>query len=579
MASILFPRSTVFVSTGDADLSYQVYFFDGTFREDNSARLNTADFLQGADSFETGVSFVPQEGKIFRFDIDPRPRVDRSIVHLPLEPFTVLPIVVSERSLLWTRHYWYDDSQVIVQKAGVEHDGSYYRIVNDDAFFVIDLSRAQPKISEYLSWDALFSLLLVATFVCAGRGYLTLVRTTDIQVLFGFAAAMAVALGMCLAFGLAIGTGHGPDEVMHYPSYFWYQEHLRPPSLNDPVYLQKVWQSSYILGAGGDLTYLLTARTESLLALLFPHLEPLISMRLAQLLLVCTGLGIAVLLFGAGGGLAYLSSWLIVPQLTYTATYLNGDVLSFVLGFLAFGILLIKAPKNGWWVLPALFLLFNLKANYLVLVALLPIVWICIPSSRIHPRLPWILGLALCSPLILYRRLFNWVDQRSAGTSYLQSSYDRLIELRDTTLHPFSYARQSYERRLAGTSSFDWNVLTDPNWYAMSFRSMFGVFGYMEFAVPLWLLAPSVALFALTVWYAAKDGRQAVVIVAVALFSVAASLFYSVSEGYQPQGRYLFPILCVVFLLARVGLQTYARWLPLAALPTLVVLSLYRPGF
>lgn len=89
---------------------------------------------------------------------------------------------------------------------------------------------------------------------------------------------------------------------------------------------------------------------------------------------------------------------------------------------------------------------------------------------------------------------------------------------------------------------------------------------------------PVILLF-FVLWHAIRIKGQALVVLGAIVLSVAASLYYSISEGYQAQGRYLFPVLAVTFLLARDSLQAHIGILSVGALSTLLALSLFRPLF
>lgn len=576
--SLLFPQRQVFVTTGEPFLTYQVYYFEHGFQEDGSRTLRFPDHLQGNDRFLSGVSFPSRKHPyVFRFDIDPRDEHPRFNITRP-DPFTLLPVVVSHRGLLKTTQFWYDDPTILAERHGVVEENGQYRLTDDDAHFVVDLSRAPPHIvDKWHVWDLLISLLIIAGGAAAVNGFRQLHHGAPSPALFAFSSVMAVVIGFCLALNMTQGYGHGPDELMHFPSLSWYQWHLAPPSMGDPTYLNRVWKTSYILGASGDLPYLLTAKMQGLLSWVLPFLDAVPIARLAQVLIIVAGLGIAALLLGPAAAMAYLMAWLVVPQLSYSATYVNGDALSFAMGFIALGLAMLRAPQNGLWLIPALFLLLNLKTNYLVLVALLPLMWLCVPESRIRLRKRWGVALLVSLPVLLYRRIFNALDQAHHGKSYLQAAFDRLVADEDVSISPFKLAHDSYERRLAGAEAFDYSVLTDANWYEWSLRSLFGVFGYMDHPLPWAMILPSITVFLLVLWLGGGSMRRWLLLGGALALSVAASLYYSLSEGYQPQGRYLFPLLCVVFLMARKALLTHARLFALAALPTLLALSVFRP--
>src|SRR5690606_918335 len=105
----------------------------------------------------------------------------------------------------------------------------------------------------------------------------------------------------------------------------------------------------------------------------------------------------------------------------------------------------------------------------------------------------------------------------------------------------------------------------------------FGKFGYMNFDVP-WpvLLLPIVAFLAVVIMAVRAHRLNYLIVFSAIILAFSASLWYSISEGYQAQGRYLFAIIGVAFLLARDTLLKHANVIALTALPTITALSLFR---
>src|SRR5690606_3020367 len=171
-------------------------------------------------------------------------------------------------------------------------------------------------------------------------------------------------------------------------------------------------------------------------------------------------------------------------------------------------------------------------------------------------------------PFIFYRRIFNLWDVNQTGHSYLEHSYFQLKSLFerdkahprnlefDSALAffqndvPFRYVGSVYARMLQGMASWDWSVALDPSWYRALLHSLFGVFGYMNAFVPWWLLVlPAVGLMAVAYEASRHPAAHRWMLAATAVLTLAATLFYSISQGPQPQGRYLFPVVALAFAL------------------------------
>src|SRR5690606_27429460 len=160
-----------------------------------------------------------------------------------------------------------------------------------------------------------------------------------------------------------------------------------------------------------------------------------------------------------------------------------GDSLGFTLSFIGLALLLKKGRDGILYVIAALLLIVNVKANFIVIAALFPLVWYAWPASSRPPLSRLLLWGGLALPLVLYRRIFNYFDMKAAGTTHVQLAYERLLQNTDITAFPYSVPRANYERVLAGMDRYDWNVLAHFDWYYSSVRSFFGKFGYMNFDV------------------------------------------------------------------------------------------------
>jgi len=575
--SVLFPQESLFVEIEGAQDEYFLYVPSA------ADAVPVAGQRVATDWWRTGVAPQTPEKQVIRFkqlgkrlsqglllpsDIGPR-----FAVRVDTEGRFPAGVVGVRRSLLFTEYSHYP-ADVFDATADLYREEDMVRAIGPEPMLLVDLSRAEPSLQTHLRADAFFLLALMWAALIAARGYGTLVRTPRIRWAL---AIFAVTVVVIIAKAVALPLNHGPDEEMHVGSIYWYFENLRPPAvaLGDTPYLNVIWQSSYVLGASADWTYLLTARTGSLMHWVAPHVPDFQLMRIAEILLLVIIGGFCSHFCGVRYGVAYLAAWALIPQLAYTATYVNGDVLSFATCLLACALLLGRPIDDANRAVPivqfvaAIFLLVNAKSNYLPLLVVL-LVWSVIHWRRqtlISGRaLAWLFAL---SPLIFYRRIFNYWDQAEFGGSYLEYSYARLMALLngdqapqrrafDQALAffqndaPFRYVQGVYERMLGGPSHYDYGVLLNPDWYVSSFHSLFGVFGYMNSPVSWWLLAVPIGACMAVLWYGVQSREQFILLASTVALTLGASLFYSISQGYQAQGRYLFPIVCLgMVLLAR----------------------------
>ena len=248
---------------------------------------------------------------------------------------------------------------------------------------------------------------------------------------------------------------------------------------------------------------------------------------------------------------AYLLSAVLVPQIAYTLTYVNGDVLSYFLSIAALGILLAPERLDRRIAIPiALFVLCNTKVNYLVL---LPVALYGLYRQYGFKYWPYVAaGLAMGS----YRRVFSLVDEHLVGRTFLQN----------VTLHSVESVRQ---RLLSGR--LDYGIILNPDFYKSSLKSLYGAFGYLNFFFPWYFYTLGVVLAAGLIL--AIDRRERIFIAIVFLVNLAMSLYFNISTDYQPQGRYLFPTVALLMLLAAKRIQVQrSLWY---AIPTTLAITAF----
>ena len=122
-------------------------------------------------------------------------------------------------------------------------------------------------------------------------------------------------------------------------------------------------------------------------------------------------------------------------------------------------------------------------------------------------------------------------------------------------------------------------VLLEPrHWARISGSSMFGVYGYMSVLAPpltydvlilLGVALASIASLSLMRHRGALGVRLVVLAASVCMLVMLTSLLHSWVNDFQPQGRYLFPMLAMVALLLGSGAMR------LGALPKLTVLAAF----
>jgi hypothetical protein len=127
-------------------------------------------------------------------------------------------------------------------------------------------------------------------------------------------------------------------------------------------------------------------------------------------------------------------------------------------------------------------------------------------------------------------------------------------------------------------------LIDSSDWRDLSFKSFFGIYGYMDLVSSEgYYLAVTIALtglFLILFYYMvfALPARDVIFILFVLLFSglvVGQSVYHSWVSDYEPQGRYLFPILPMLMIgLAKLPASFRLRVMPVFGL-TFFILSVW----
>lgn len=539
---------------------------DGVAGELSSVRR--IDHLQGDSDFFTGVELPGRVAPRFRLGFERPPPV-------PVE-LTAPDVVVVRESLVWRATARYPAGDAVANQHDLLRSGGVFVQVGAEPWLELDLAGTAPAQRQgALSWQFGFCALGAFLLLVATSGIARLLTERELWIpLLAFASVISVALWTALA----LPQNHGPDEVMHFPSHAWYAVNLRPPSIaaGDPVFRDAVWQGSYVYGSGADLTYLLTARYANL-ASYWTDAASLAVQRVTQLLLVVIGLGLCARFAGVAAGCAWALSFAVMPQLAFSLTYLNGDASSFALGLLGVCLMGREELRDEVRLPVVAFLLANAKSNYLAIAPALFVPWLYGAVRRGDPglRRTLLVG-AAAAPIVFYRRLFNFVDERLAGQSITEEMLGRVDALVAASPDPFwghLYAQHVYRRTLAGFDAWEWSFLSEPSWYGTTLRSFFGLFGSLDHVLPVAILGLAASAFGVVLVLAVR-ARAPLVGLAFAL-NLAAMIHYGLSVGPQAQGRYLFPFLAVVFGAAAPALGRFSSLLSLAAVGTLWALVEY----
>jgi len=322
---------------------------------------------------------------------------------------------------------------------------------------------------------------------------------------------------------MTLPFNHGPDEYTHIFSASWYVEHVLPPNTHSDIWLEPNYGINYILFSP-DLTYLLTFKVAQLFEY-YGSLGDLNSLRLSQFFIFIFLL-IMIARHDKKYGYFMLLLPLLIPQVAYIFTYINGDILS--LAFLAYSVVVImNKTKLDFELSVAIFVIFNLKLNYTV-IGLLFVLYFFLKNFKSFNLYTYIVGIVI---LIVsnYKKIYTLTfDKNSMEIILENASATRIEKLQNMNI--------------------DFSVMANVDWYISTLKSFFAVYGYMSYAFGTLIY---ILFFLLIVYFSYKifitNRYYFYTILFVLILNLIASLYYSASYDYQAQGRYLFPFL-VVFI-------------------------------
>ena len=411
---------------------------------------------------------------------------------------------------------------------------------------------------------------------------------------------LGCAFGLILAMAFVSGRNSHPDEWAHIQAASYYNDSWLPGAVDDPKVLKTVggWGLSYLFKQ--EIVYWLAGKVASLLSGL-GH-DHYLRVRLFNAILFLI-LGLIVACKTRSAPLLVLAL-VVSSQIWYTFSYFNGDGFAFFIALLIAWQLMDVASLTNQYLNGAnlrdnmsggvLFgilvgLLLLSKMNYYVYVAfiLFIIVWHFIfeqggtntKSDRNLLQIKkgiFIAGVALCIylPPVVYDQYIN--DFNKHEKILIVAERYATPEFKPSTLrNDISSSYRCLRLRDKGMSLKEL-FLQNPEWRDMSFKSFFGLYGNMDihsdrdyYQAVTYMLG----LFFLLVFFCMAftfPVRDVIFILFVLLFvglAVGQSVYNSWVYDYEPQGRYLFPILPMLMIgLAKLPTPFRTRVIPLFSL-------------
>lgn len=349
-----------------------------------------------------------------------------------------------------------------------------------------------------------------------------------------------------------------PDESLHVTTASFFLDRWLPPAADDPLvpgYLDPVYGTSYLLASPPQILYPLAAKSARLLGF---------SSRFAlglRLLSVAAFLVLALAAWRAAPRTLLPAVCLLwTPQVWYVFSYFNSDAFPFFLSFLICLVIGQPGPLSWKRAAPAAILLGLLllaKHNYwpFAVFAVLFLAWQAGPKRALAVAG---LALAVAAPLLARDAVINRFEKE-----------ERKAALRE------EYASEAFKPSRLGAPGADAGLalraqgvrfpemFTQRHWTRRITRSFGGVYGHMDvLSPPAYYIVQNflfgfLFLAAAVAWRRGWTWPRGVLLLMAAGAGLAVILIAALfcwMYDFQPQGRYLFPLL-PLFLLAGLGLS------------------------
>jgi hypothetical protein len=398
------------------------------------------------------------------------------------------------------------------------------------------------------------------------------------------ALPFVLAAGLIFAMALLTRFNAHPDEYLHFETARYFVAHVLPPALDDPAAAPSFSHYGFSYLQDLDTSYFLMGKFIAVLAWLG---APEIAARLFNVLLFVAAAAYALARLRTSLAPAVL---LISPQIWYVFSYVNGDAWALAVALGAVVQLAAEdshlnlylrskewrtAAGGGLLFAGLLALLLMAKRNYYLFLPFVGLVaaWKIFVWERTIPRVQ----LAAKWAAIVLVAFLLYVPVRAAHAAI--NRFD-LPRLRTEQAEKFATAGYRPSDIAAGKGAHRMalraqgvpftELFGEYGWSKSSFESFCGVYHWMSLRSPdayyLVMAALYMALLVTIAFGFRNLPRPEVLFGAAVLFAMAMvillSAYHSWTVDFQPQGRYLFPILPMLgFVLYR-----YRETLPRRAL-------------
>ena len=401
-------------------------------------------------------------------------------------------------------------------------------------------------------------------------------------------------LGLILAMAFISGLDVHPDEIGHAWCSSYYSDSWLPPSVDDPKVLKTIsgFGITYLFRL--EIVYFLSGKFALLLSglvndnylrlrlfniMLFSVLALIMALKIRNVPLLVLALVLSpqvwyIFSYFNGDGFAFFIALLLALQIIYrdslTHQFLNSTALwGKWSGGVLFGVLLglLLLSKMNYY-LYIIFLLFIISLTYIFkwraaqwgANRLQIKKWVLIACAALCVYLPPVVYDQYINDFSKNEKIFNFVE-KNADPPYKPSTISNAPD-------------DSYPGLNLRSKGVSWQemFLENSYWRKLSFYSFFGLYAYMNlYADSHYYDILSIFLFGMILFiyfYAActinfKDGIILCLTLMFLLLAIGQSVYISWTADFEPQGRYLFPMIPIMVTgLSRLPIIFQERMIP-----------------
>ncbi len=479
-----------------------------------------------------------------------------------------------------------------IVESRVDNDGLWVLSSGKDGNF--ELLLAPEKLGLDLGW------LLLRLAAIAGIVFCVLHCASPLAVNLRFVPVLLFGIWLLIITmaGISKDNSH-PDEYVHMSAIKYYQDHWLPPVLDDPSIRNTFSAYGVSRLNNGEIYYLFAGKFHKFLQTF--SIPEYFSLRLFNV-----GLFGLIVLYTIRNRYARMVAlpFLVSSQIWYLYSYCASDAFALFFAFLAAvelidpSSLLHRYLKGDGWLAKLLglvvlgFLLgivFLLKKNYLPFVVffyLVLAVKIFFTEEFFWEKKAAILRLILITFVGLS------VFGLRVGADYLVNGFDReekIVRLQEEMAHAWYKPGTELHKkhvslyRKARGATLE-KIVQVERWFEKTFRSSFGVFGYFTISGSqvYYDLVRWSGVVLLTIFFAAifrggglVGSGLAIAALGISCGLIGVALYHSWTLDFQPQGRYLIPIIPIFGILYGWNCGAIPRRLLFLGLTPMFLLATY----